>query len=483
MTDWPDMRLLREYAEHGTEDAFTLLVGRHLALVYHAAFRQTQSADAAEEVVQTVFTLLGRKATRISTHVLLSGWLFNTTRFVSTRLMRDELRRRRRQAEAASMNTDALSTEPTKPVEGVLSLLDELMARLPNRDREVVLARYFEDRSFAGVAAGAGTSEEAAKKRVLRALEKLRGMFRARGITVGAAALAATLEAARAQALPPGLSVASVSAVALQGASGTAALSTLTRTTLELMKWTKIKIAGATALTLVLGLGAVSEYLHARGPAREPGGSSTDNPAAPSAADALQEKADRLRADNAQLALALTAAQTKKAQLLAASHEAERNAWLSHGELAAKSTLLGTNAYTTIRDYFAGEGKSWRMARELKSAPPEEKAAKELAYEAENLRLFNAEERHGWGSFKVSSPQEAADLGACFLSSDWELSEQQIPGVREALLQCLQDLAQREGRSSFDEGSILKAIGELKEQLQTNQTILTPSQMETLRRK
>jgi len=70
MTDWPDMRLLREYAEHGTEEAFTLLVGRHWAMVYHAAFRQTQNADAAEELVQTVFTLLCRKASRISTKVI-----------------------------------------------------------------------------------------------------------------------------------------------------------------------------------------------------------------------------------------------------------------------------------------------------------------------------------------------------------------------------------------------------------------------------
>jgi len=471
MTDWPDMRLLREYAEHGTEEAFTLLLGRHLAMVYLAAFRQTQNADAAEEVVQTVFTLLGRKATRISTNVLLSGWLFNTTRFVSTRLIRDELRRRRRQAEAARMNTDARSTEPTEPVEGVLALLDELMARLPNRDREVVLARYFEGRSFAGVAAGAGTSEEAAKKRVQRALEKLREMFRARGITVGAAALAATLEATRAQALPPGLSVASVSAVALKGASGTVALSTLTRNTLELMKWTKIKVAGATALAFVLGLGAVNEYLHARGPAHEPGGSSTDTPAAPNAADALQQKAERLRAENSQLTLALAMAQTKKAQLLAASQEAERSARLSHGELVSKSSVVGTNAYLTIRDYFAGEGKSWRMARELRSAPPEEKAAKELAYEAEILRLFDAEERHGWGPIKVSSPEEAADLGACMLGGALELQEQQFLSVKEALLQ----YHQAQGTPWFDHGRITRAVRDVGEQLRA---ILTPSQME-----
>ena len=133
MNDWPDMRLLREYAEHGSEEAFTRLVARHLAMVYDAALRQTRQHQLAEEIVQTVFTLLARKADRISANTMLSGWLFETARFVSLRLIRDENRWQQRQAEAARMNSNPPSSEPSGEAEQVLPLLDEMLARLPDQ--------------------------------------------------------------------------------------------------------------------------------------------------------------------------------------------------------------------------------------------------------------------------------------------------------------------------------------------------------------
>jgi RNA polymerase sigma factor (sigma-70 family) len=257
MNDWTDVRLLREYSERGSEGAFTTLVSRHLAMVYHAALRQTRQPELAEEVVQTVFTLLARKAGRISARTTLSGWLFNSTRFVSTRAVRDEFRRHRREKEAALMNLNSSPPETSEQAERVLPLLDGVLARLSNTDREALLMRYFEGKPFLQVAAAMGSTEEATRKRVQRALDKLRGMLGAHGAVLGSATVALVLQATASQAAPAGLSAAGVSSAALAGAMGATTLSVLTQTTLEIMKWTQIKIAAA-AIAAVLAAGTTA---------------------------------------------------------------------------------------------------------------------------------------------------------------------------------------------------------------------------------
>jgi hypothetical protein len=76
MTDRSDIELLREYARTGVEAAFTEVVTRHLGLVYYAALRQTSVPEVAEEVAQTVFTLLARKAGSLPVGTIIPGWLF-----------------------------------------------------------------------------------------------------------------------------------------------------------------------------------------------------------------------------------------------------------------------------------------------------------------------------------------------------------------------------------------------------------------------
>jgi len=148
---------------------------------------------------------LARKAARISARTTLSGWLFNSTRFVSTRAVRDEFRRQRREKEAALMNLNSSPPETPEQAERVLPLLDDVLARLSNADREALLMRYFEGKPFLQVAAAMDSTEEAAKKRVQRALDKLRGMLGARGVVLGSATLVLVLQAAAAQAGPSGI--------------------------------------------------------------------------------------------------------------------------------------------------------------------------------------------------------------------------------------------------------------------------------------
>src|SRR6185436_11127220 len=108
MNDWS---LLREYLERRSEPAFEMLVRRHLDMVYSAALRQVGDPPLAEDVTQAVFILLARKASGLSSGVVLGGWLYRTACLVARRALRDETRRRKHEQEAADMN------DPSSPDE------------------------------------------------------------------------------------------------------------------------------------------------------------------------------------------------------------------------------------------------------------------------------------------------------------------------------------------------------------------------------
>ncbi len=248
MDDW---QLLQDYAQRGSEAAFRALVERHLGFVQAAARRQVNDSQRAEDVTQAVFILLARKARSFRRDVVLPGWLFRTTRFVAARAARAEQRRQRREQEAFEMQ-QLHSAESASPA--LSPLLDEALARLGERDRNAVLLRFAQDQSLREVGAQLGVSEDAAKKRVSRALEKLRAFFARRGFTLSVAVLAGVL----APHLAPAELVARVAAKALAGgAASGAALPPLVRETLSAWRWARLKLAGYLAASLagLVGLG------------------------------------------------------------------------------------------------------------------------------------------------------------------------------------------------------------------------------------
>ena len=257
-----DAALLHRYADDRSEDAFAELVRRHLGLVYHAALRQTGGdPHRAQEVAQLVFTEVARQAAKLATHPHLVAWLHTCTRQIASQLRRTEARRLAREQVAFQMNADerAAAPEPAADWERLRPLIDDALQSLAERDRAAVLLRFFENRSYAELAASLAVSEDAARVRVNRALEKLRAALARRGLASTASALALALATPALAATPPGLAAsittASLSAAAVTaGTGGAAGLAggTLSTTTTGATALGTAKIALSTAGALAL---------------------------------------------------------------------------------------------------------------------------------------------------------------------------------------------------------------------------------------
>ena len=223
MLEQTDAQLLRDYAEHRNEAAFRELVSRHADVIYASALRQVTSPDLAQDIAQSVFTDLARKAQTLAGTLTgdasLLGWLYRSTRFLALNQMRDDRRRQARERHAMQHFDPAAETAPEW--ERVQPVLDEAMADLSDEDRDALLLRFFKNRDFRAIGAALGVSDDAAQKRVSRALERLRTQFTSRGVSTTAVALSAVLSS-NAVPLAPASLAATLSSAALAGASVTA---------------------------------------------------------------------------------------------------------------------------------------------------------------------------------------------------------------------------------------------------------------------
>jgi DNA-directed RNA polymerase specialized sigma24 family protein len=107
------LALLREWVERGSEAAFSNLVSRHVNLVYSTALRRVRDHASAEEVVQSVFCLLAKKARHLRCDIALVSWLYRTACFKVSRAWRDEQRRlREKDAVLMALRPTMNGTEP-----------------------------------------------------------------------------------------------------------------------------------------------------------------------------------------------------------------------------------------------------------------------------------------------------------------------------------------------------------------------------------
>jgi len=248
-----DRQLLEEYAQSGREEPFRQLVERHINLVYSSALRQTRNPDLAEDVTQVVFLLMAQRAKKLSSAVVLSGWLYKAARYTVLDMMKMQHRRRQHELRAAKL-ADAPAPQP-QPWEELRPVLDSAMARLDETSRNAILLRFFEGRSVKETGQVLAMSENAAAKRIGRALAKLRGYLGKEGVALPTGILAGLISANAVESAPVQLAAAvCTEAMAALGAGYAAAGSlALAEATASTMFWANLKTLVLTPL-IVLGV-------------------------------------------------------------------------------------------------------------------------------------------------------------------------------------------------------------------------------------
>jgi hypothetical protein len=144
-------------------------------------------------------------------------------------------------------------SEPTSAEwEPLRGCLDQAMAELPDPDRDAILLRFFENQTLRDVGTALGVSDDAAQKRISRALERLRRSLSRAGKQLTAGALSAAITSHAIQATPAGLIEAvSAAAVFMHSAAGGTAITTTKAIAMTTMH--KTIIGGAFALLIGAG--------------------------------------------------------------------------------------------------------------------------------------------------------------------------------------------------------------------------------------
>jgi len=247
-----DDTLLTRYARDGSDAAFGQLVARHLSLVYSTCLRETGSPSLAEDAAQVVFLLLARKAKTLHAAPSLAGWLFNAARFVAKDVRKQEARRQRREQTVMQEMTQRQET-PALEWGRVEPLLNDALAALKPQEREAVLLRFIEGHSLAETGAALALSEDAARMRVSRAVEKMRRYLTSHGVPVTSLILTGLLASEAARPVPAHAAAAIMGGMSQAISTGpTANLLQLSEGVYRTMRIIKLKVA-ALAAGLVLG--------------------------------------------------------------------------------------------------------------------------------------------------------------------------------------------------------------------------------------
>jgi RNA polymerase sigma factor (sigma-70 family) len=264
-----DQQLLRQFAESRADGPFEEIIRRHVDLVYSAAKRLVVDPHLAEDVSQAVFAALAQEplevARKLQSGAPLSGWLHLTTRNIAAKTVRTEMRRRAREEKASAMN-ECPPADHDPEWNQLAPQLDHALSELSEKDRDALLLRFFEHKTAREIGQCLGVSEEAAQKRVRRALEDLRAIFMRRGLTLPSAALGACLTANSVQASPLALADAIAKGVLFSGkalASGGASSSVFSKLLPSLlMTKTQTAILTGVIAVMVIPLGRQRAILH-----------------------------------------------------------------------------------------------------------------------------------------------------------------------------------------------------------------------------
>jgi RNA polymerase sigma factor (sigma-70 family) len=202
-TDHSDETLIQAYTQSGSEKAFGALVDKYLGLVLGIAMRRTGDRALAEEITQNVFTALARKVNSLKPGSTLAGWIHRVTVIECAEAMRREISHQKKMKDVSQ---HLVSEHDGREVwRDALPLLDEGIDALSRAEREVLLLRFFERKSFREIGAALGKSDDAAQKQTERALQKLSGFLKRNGVSMSSAILGTGLSAHLTQAAPSAL--------------------------------------------------------------------------------------------------------------------------------------------------------------------------------------------------------------------------------------------------------------------------------------
>ena len=481
-----DAELLREFAARGNDAAFTEIVTRYTDFVYSAALRQVASSAAASDIAQNVFTDLARKAAALARAQdgpppSLAGWLHRATRYAALNHLRDA--RRRLHYERQAM--EQLLTDADSPAdwEQIRPLLDEALDSLGAEDREALLLRYFKNQDFRAVGQALGVSDDAAQKRVSRALERLRELLPQRKVAAGAAGLALLLSANAVQAAPAGLAAAlattALTGAAVPGGAVLAATKTIAMTALQ-----KSIIAAA----LITAVGTAVYQGHQAAVWRAQAQALSAPPPAATNDEALallHGRLSQLATQNTALFDTLDKVSADKKRLEKQLEDARRATAL-YRDLANQATAsnsISTNDFPTQRQAFAEMGRKFRQIAVLKSQDTadlseNEKAANKTAMiQVVQDVLHLAVVMGQLDGNPAAKEASTVTQGSCLLYGALDLSDAQFTQVYN-LLQRYQDQANQQQLLKTDAPpEAATTLGQLeKDEKAELQTLFTPDQ-------
>jgi RNA polymerase sigma factor (sigma-70 family) len=161
-----DAELLARFAASADDPAFAELVRRYLPLVLAVTRRRLGGSGLAEDAAQQVFIALSRRIRTVRTIPCLAAWLQKAAVYEAANLARTEQRHRRRAEQAPGLWR-------ADPTDASSRALDEALAALADKDRQILLLHHFEKLPYEQIARRLGIGAAAAQRRGHRALARL----------------------------------------------------------------------------------------------------------------------------------------------------------------------------------------------------------------------------------------------------------------------------------------------------------------------